>query len=91
MWGRHGSADSTSSKLALIDTEEYFRRLAAMFRVYKALGVPIDQPAPQNLLKAKAEWAVLSFRAIDRGNAELRTGACRGTAGRPDKRFAVSA
>jgi hypothetical protein len=61
------------SKLAQIDSEEYFQRLAAMFHVYQALGVPIDQPAPHNLLAAKAAWAVLSFQIVERTNTELET------------------
>ena len=54
-------------RLAEITTEEYVRRLLSMFRVYKALGVPVDQPCERtDLFKQKAAWTVLSFRPADR-------------------------
>jgi hypothetical protein len=50
-----------------IQEQEYQARVLAMARVYDALGVDTDQPFGQ-VVRAKARWAVLSFRGMDPGD-----------------------
>ncbi|HWU09030.1 MAG TPA: hypothetical protein VN520_22050 [Streptomyces sp.] len=47
-----------------IREQEYQARVLAMARVYGALGVDTERPFPE-VVRAKARWSVLSFRAVD--------------------------
>jgi hypothetical protein len=60
-----------------IQEHEYQSRVLAMARAYLALGVDPDQPFGV-VVRAKAEWSVLSFRPADPGGEE-ETGAAKGT------------
>jgi hypothetical protein len=51
-----------------IQEQEYQSRVLAMARVYGALGVDTDQPFV-DVVRAKARWAVLSFRGMDPAHA----------------------
>lgn len=78
-----------------IDTAEYKARILAMEAVYWSLGIhdptfqadpesagDAGQTAPQKVVAAKAEWAVLSFRAADESDADMAQ-AWRTTGRRP--------
>jgi hypothetical protein len=55
----------TAALTSRIDTEEYEARILAMEAVYWGLGIhDPDIELPYKALRAKAEWAVLSFRAL---------------------------
>jgi hypothetical protein len=57
-----------------IQEREYQARVLAMARAYVALGVDTTQSFA-TVVRAKARWAVLSFRALDPADEEARTAA----------------
>ncbi len=69
----------TAALTARIDTAEYQTRILAMEAVYWALGIHDpdyvskfgEKAAVYKVLRAKAAWAVLSFRAVQPGEAGL--------------------
>ena len=69
----------TASLTARIDAAEYQTRTLAMEAVYWSLGIhdpdffKHEDPATAvaKILRAKAAWAVLSFRVVDADNADL--------------------
>jgi hypothetical protein len=60
----------TAALTSRIDTEEYQARILAMESVYWALGIHGDRPVNETL-RAKAAWAVLSFRTVEVGEPEM--------------------
>ena len=73
----------TAALTARIDQAEYQARILAMEAVYWALGIRAPasmegEPAEHrvkainNLIRRKADWAVLSFRVVGSDNSELR-------------------
>jgi hypothetical protein len=72
----------TAALTSLIDTAEYKMRTMAMAAVYWALGIHDPDfvgdkrvTAEQKVLTAKSAWAVLSFRKVLPGDAELASAA----------------
>lgn len=69
----------TAVLTAKTEPAEYKARILAMAAVYWSLGIQEGNPLrPDNyrvLMRAKSDWAVLSFKAIAADNAELRTAA----------------
>jgi hypothetical protein len=65
----------TAALTAKIDAAEYKARILAMAAVYWSLGIhegdPTDQYNVNHVLRAKAAWAVLSFRPVGPDDAEL--------------------
>ena len=57
-----------------IQEQEYQARVLAMARVYDALGVDTERPFFE-VVRAKAQWAVLSFRGMDPADAASVTAA----------------
>ena len=60
----------TAALTSRIDTAEYEARTLAMETVYWTLGIHDDHPVNETL-RAKAAWAVLSFRTADPSEPEL--------------------
>ncbi|MCX5577652.1 hypothetical protein [Kaistia terrae] len=69
----------TAALTARIDAEEYKRRILAMAAIYWALGIRDPEfvqrfgavDAVNQVLREKATWAVLSFRTVAEGDADL--------------------
>ena len=75
----------TASLTGAVDHDEYVSRVLAMAQVYWALGIryadyadtsPIGE-ALDRFQAAKAEWAVLSFRAVARDDPEMSAAEAR--------------
>src|SRR5277367_6760773 len=69
----------TAALTARIDDAEYKARILAMAALYWGLGIhdpdflaKFDEAtAVKKIIRAKADWAVLSFRAVDPGDSAL--------------------
>lgn len=91
----------TAALTARIDLEEYKARVMAMSAVYWALGIhdpeimkkaPTEKQGKIDIVAEKSKWAVRSFRAVAKSDAELADAehaAPAGLAGSPLYRFEV--
>lgn len=69
----------TSALTSRTEPDEYKARILAMASVYWSLGIQEGDPLqPDNykkLMRQKADWAVLSFKAVSANDADLQTAA----------------